>query len=239
MEPGLRQWGLSHGTPAREEGRHGSRGQPRVVVIRRVAGEETGPRPGLGRQVSEPGSRSGMVTVTGVRHSPATTQQTQGSAAAQGLSQKVSPQVRVRGTWLRWGRGSTLAEPPWRRPCHPRTPKDKGHPQLASSLTSPASLQGDALRCGCWHGQTGLTSLAEKVALALSAVHDKHPESNVPLLRGQTTAFGSLGMSGQSCPPPCVNTGPQIKKYCSKEPVCSCVRDQEMPLWSAQVAPSG
>lgn len=39
-------------------------------------------------------------------------------------------------------------------------------------------------------------SLAEKVALVLSAVHDKHPDTNVPLLRGQTTSSGSLGVTG-------------------------------------------
>lgn len=51
-------------------------------------------------------------------------------------------------------------------------------------------------------GGTGMAkhkSLAEKVALVLSAVHDKHPDRNVPLLRGQTTSSGSLGVTGWSC----------------------------------------
>ena len=46
-----------------------------------------------------------MAMVTGVRHSPVTTQQTHGSEAGQGLSQKVSPQVRVHGTGVLPGAG--------------------------------------------------------------------------------------------------------------------------------------
>lgn len=157
-------------------------------------------------------------------------------------AQRLAPLLRSYS--LLWSSPTSQPSPslPAGHLCGPRAPKDRRHPQLALSLASPASLRRDALgthQCGCWDGQTGLTSLAKEVALALSAVRDKHSESNVPLLWGQTTAFGSLGVMGRSCPPPHVNTGPQTKTYSSKEPGCPCVRDQEMSLWSTQVTPSG
>lgn len=104
--------------------------------------------------------------------------------------------------WLRWGRGSAFAEPP----CSPlwlsKGPKRQGLPSAGLETCQPSLLAGGGgggnvlVHCGPWYGKTQLTSLAEEVALAVLAMHDKQPESNVPLLRGQTTAFGSLGVTG-------------------------------------------
>lgn len=96
--------------------------------------------------------------VTGARYSPVITQQTHGSEAGQGLSQKVSPRVRVQGTrtlpgagMAAMGQGLSPHQASLQRslgPHRPRAPKDRGHPQLALSLASQASLRGRGMLSG-------------------------------------------------------------------------------------------